>query len=96
MCRHACQPGGGNRASNTTTTAAGQGGRATRRKDYIGKQQAKRTELNQQLTALVRKRTDFIEQEKARLTKEGKGDAFDLKVGETIKEQIKRNTATKP
>jgi Mg-chelatase subunit ChlD len=68
----------------------------TERKDYIAKQQTKRTELNQQLTALVRKRTDFIEREKARLTKEGKGDAFDLKVEETIKEQIKRNTATKP
>ena len=68
----------------------------TERKDFIGKQQTKRTEPNQQLAELVRKRTGFIEQERARLTKEGKGDAFDLKVEETVKEQIKRNTATKP
>ena len=68
----------------------------TERKDFIGKQQTKRTEPNQQLAELVRKRTAFIERERARLTKEGKGDAFDLKVEETVKEQIKRNTAAKP
>lgn len=66
------------------------------RKDYIGKQQTKRAALNQQLGALVRQRTDFIEREKTRLTKEGKGDAFDLKVEQTIKEQIKRNATLKP
>jgi Mg-chelatase subunit ChlD len=69
---------------------------ATERKDYIEKQRIQRAGLNQQLGELVRQRTDFIEREKTRLAKEGKGDAFDLKVEETIKEQIKRNTAIKP
>ncbi len=63
---------------------------------HIEKQQTKRTELNKQLGELVRKRSDFIEQEKTRLAKEGKGDSFDLKVEETIKEQIKRNGTPKP
>ncbi len=63
---------------------------------HIEKQQSKRAELNIQLSELVRKRGDFIEQERARLAKEGKGDAFDLKVEETIQEQIKRTTAIKP
>ena len=66
------------------------------RKDYIGKQRSKRDKLNQQLGELVRKRNDFIQKEKTRLTKEGKGDAFDLKVEETINEQIKRNATGKP
>lgn len=63
---------------------------AAERKTYLDQQRAKRTELNQQLAELSRKRADFIEQEKARLAKEGKGDAFDLKVGETVKEQFQR------
>ncbi|MCF7675117.1 MAG: VWA domain-containing protein [Akkermansiaceae bacterium] len=60
------------------------------RKAYLEEQQAKRSTLNKQLDELVRQRADFIEQEKARLAKEGKGDSFDLKVEETIKEQVKR------
>ena len=68
---------------------------AAERKEYIEKQQAKRDALNQQLADLVRKRTDFIGQERNRLAKEGKGDAFDLKVEETVREQIKRNTRGK-
>lgn len=58
---------------------------------YREKQQAKRAELNRQLDELVRKRSDFVQQEKVRLAKEGKGDSFDLKVEEAIREQSKRN-----
>lgn len=60
------------------------------RKSYLERQQAKRAALNQQLAELARKRADFIERENARLVKEGKGDAFDLKVAETVKEQSRR------
>ena len=60
------------------------------RKAYVAKQQEKRAALNKQLEELARKRADFIEAEKKRLAAEGKGDAFDLKVEETIKEQAKR------
>jgi hypothetical protein len=60
------------------------------RKTFIETQRTKRSALNAQLEALVRKRSDFVEQEKARLAKEGKGDSFDVKVEETIKEQFKR------
>jgi Mg-chelatase subunit ChlD len=61
------------------------------RKVFIAERQAKRAELNTQLAELARKRADFIEREKARLAKEGKGDGFDLKVEETVKEQFQRN-----
>ena len=60
---------------------------AEERKKLIEDRQSKRAELNKQLDGLVRKRSDFIEQEKARLKQEGKGDAFDLKVEETIRKQ---------
>ena len=61
------------------------------RATFLETQRTKRAALNQQLEAIVRKRSDFIEQEKARLAKDGKGDSFDVKVEETVKEQFKRN-----
>lgn len=61
------------------------------RMTYIENRKNKRDELNQQITELVRKRGDYIEQERARLAKEGKGDAFDLKVEQAIREQSGRN-----
>lgn len=64
---------------------------AEERKAYLEQQQAKRADLNRQLDELVRKRSDFVQQEKARLAKEGKGDSFDLKVEEAIREQSKRS-----
>ena len=63
---------------------------AEERKAHLAKQQAARAVLNQQLDNLARQRADFIEKEKKRLVKEGKGDAFDLKVGEIITEQTNR------
>ncbi len=63
---------------------------ADERKAYVAKQQEKRAALNKQLEELVRKRSDFIEAEKKRLAAEGKGDAFDVKVEEIVKEQARR------
>ena len=63
---------------------------AEERKAYVAKQQETRAALNQKLEGLARQRADFIEAEKKRLVKDGKGDAFDLKVGEIINEQAKR------
>ena len=59
------------------------------RKEFIGKQQTKRIELNAQLGELVRQRDTFIQAEKEKLAKDGKGDAFDLKVAEAIHEKLK-------
>ncbi len=59
------------------------------RKEFLEKQQAKRTGLNTRLGTLVSERDKFIQAEKARLAKEGKGDAFDLKCAEIIAGQIK-------
>ncbi|MBN8460928.1 MAG: VWA domain-containing protein [Verrucomicrobia bacterium] len=57
----------------------------------IGERQTKRAELNKQLADLATKRDAFIAQEKNRLKKEGKGDAFDLKVEETIRKQTDKS-----
>jgi Mg-chelatase subunit ChlD len=61
----------------------------TERKEFLEKQQAKRTELNAQLGKLVEQRDAFVRAEQQRLAKEGKGDAFDLKVAEIISDQVK-------
>ena len=58
------------------------------RKEFIAKQQAKRTDLNAQLGKLVQERDAFVRNEQERLAKEGKGDAFDLKCAETINQQL--------
>ena len=59
------------------------------RKEFIEKQQTKRTELNSQLGKLVQQRDSFMRTEQERLAKEGKGDSFDLKCADIISEQIK-------
>ena len=51
---------------------------------YLKEQVAKRAELQKKLDELLAKRRDFVTAEKARLTKEGKGDGFDKKVSEII------------
>jgi Mg-chelatase subunit ChlD len=60
------------------------------RKAHIEKSQKERDVLNGRLAELNRQRADFIEKENQRLAAEGKGDAFDLKVNEMIKEQAGR------
>ncbi|OGV56527.1 MAG: hypothetical protein A2X49_06520 [Lentisphaerae bacterium GWF2_52_8] len=63
---------------------------ADERTTYIAKQQSLRAELNKKQEELARKRSEFIEQEKKRLSSTGKGDAFDLKVNEMINSQAER------
>lgn len=65
---------------------------ATERTAYVAKQQEKRKALNTKLETLAKQRADYIDGERKRLLKEGKGDAFDLKVGEIVNTQIGRNT----
>jgi hypothetical protein len=59
------------------------------RRNFLEKQQAKRTELNTRLGKLVSERDEFIRAEQEKNAKEGKGDAFDLKVAEIISGQVK-------
>lgn len=61
---------------------------APERLAFIQQQQEKRAALNTQLGELVRQRDAFIQSEKERLAKQGKADAFDLKVAEVIAEQL--------
>lgn len=63
---------------------------ADERKAYLAAQQEKRAALNAKLEELARQRATYIEAEKKRLAAAGKGDAFDLKVGEIITEQAQR------
>jgi hypothetical protein len=59
------------------------------RQEHIKVQQEKRTQLNTQIGTLLRDRTSHIEAEKQKLAKEGKADAFDLKVAEVIDEKLR-------
>lgn len=59
------------------------------RLEHIKKQQEKRTELNTQIGTLLSARTAHIAAEKQKLAKEGKADAFDVKVAEVIDERLR-------
>jgi hypothetical protein len=48
---------------------------------------SKRAELQKQVIELSKKREDYIAQENKRLAAEGKSDAFDAKVAETLRTQ---------
>jgi Mg-chelatase subunit ChlD len=51
---------------------------------------AKRSELQKQIADLAKQRETFIATEQKRLAAEGKGDAFDTKVAEILREQAKK------
>ncbi len=57
--------------------------------EHIKKQQETRTQINVHIGNLLRERTSHIEAEKQKLTKEGKSDAFDLKVKEVIDARLR-------
>lgn len=67
-----------------------QGMTPSERKVYVTAQQAKRDTLNAKLTDLSKKRSGYIEKERARLAAEGRGDAFDTKVSQIISVQAER------
>lgn len=65
---------------------------AEERKAFVEKQGNKRAELNQQIAKLVVEREKFIAEE-AKKQPNAKGDSFDQKVTEIIREQMTRNPA---
>ena len=60
------------------------------RKEYIASQKKKRDELNKKISEISTKRDKFIADEQSRLVKDGKGDAFDMKVNEMLDNQAKK------
>jgi len=53
----------------------------------IGKARDERADLQKQIVEVSKKREAYIQPEKQRLAAEGKGDAFDQKVTETLHAQ---------
>lgn len=56
----------------------------------LEEKQSRRTELQKQINELSQKREAFLAAEQKRLSGAGKGDAFDTKVAEILREQAKR------
>jgi Mg-chelatase subunit ChlD len=56
----------------------------------LARRLARRKELESRIDELVLQRRDFVAREMARLSREGKGDAFDVKVAEILREQASR------
>ncbi|MEI6971856.1 MAG: vWA domain-containing protein [bacterium] len=54
---------------------------------YLAKKQKDRESVNAQLSALSRKRTEYIAAENKRMAVAGKGESFDAKVADTINSQ---------
>ncbi len=60
------------------------------RKAYIQAKQAERSKVQARISELSKKRQAFIDAENRKRATAGKGEAFDLKVAEAIREQAKR------
>lgn len=60
------------------------------RKDYVKKMEAERSRIQTRISELSRKRQAFIDAENQKRVAAGKGEAFDLKVAEAIRDQAKR------
>jgi hypothetical protein len=61
---------------------------AEEREKYVDTQKAKRAELNTEIAKVVKERDEYVKAEQKKL--EGKGDAFDVKVSEVVKEEASR------
>ncbi len=59
---------------------------------YVTRQRETRKTLNVKLESLASQRQVYVDKELKRLSAEGKGDAFDVKVNEIIAEQAAKNT----
>jgi hypothetical protein len=57
------------------------------RKTYVEKIEGERARLRTRIDELVKKRKEYIEAERKRLAKAGKGDSFDAKVAEILQQQ---------
>ncbi len=60
---------------------------AAQQKAYLDKKQATRTAIQKQIADLTVKRRAYMDEEMKRLLAEGKGDAFDVRVAQTLKAQ---------
>lgn len=60
----------------------------------IAKTRDERTDLQKQIVEVSKKREAYIQSENKRLAAEGKGDAFDQKVGETLRGQAAKKGIT--
>jgi hypothetical protein len=63
---------------------------AAQREVYVQQVLAKRNAIQKRISALVKKRDDYVKSELDRLEAEGAGDGFDRKVGEMIRSQAAR------
>jgi Mg-chelatase subunit ChlD len=63
-------------------------------RQQIDKARTQRAQLQKQVVELSKKREDYIAQENKRLAAEGKGDAFDAKVAETLRTQAAKKGIT--
>lgn len=59
-------------------------------KTYVQKKKAERSQIQARIAELSRKRQAFIDAENQKRAAAGKGEAFDLKVAEAIRDQAKR------
>ena len=59
-------------------------------KSRLAEQKAKRTELQTEIARLSKERDAYIDAERKKTAKSGKGDAFDEKVAETLRTAAKR------
>jgi Mg-chelatase subunit ChlD len=63
---------------------------ATEQKAYLDKKMAERAAIQKQIAELTAKRKAYMDEEMRRLAGEGKGDAFDVKVAQTLKMQAQK------
>jgi len=67
---------------------------AEEKEQYVAKQAEQRTELQNQVDELLKRRQAYLDAEQARLAAEGKGSAFDNEVTGILREQAKRKGIT--
>jgi len=62
---------------------------ATQRQEHIEKLRAQRAELQAKVTDLLQQRQAYIDTERRRLAESGNGDAFDQKITEVVRAQVR-------
>lgn len=67
---------------------------AAERERVIKEKAARRRQIQAEINELLKQRQGFIDAETARLAREGKGSAFDVKVNELLREQARRKGLT--
>lgn len=62
----------------------------TELKEYVDKQQVKRTEIQSRITTLVKERDAYIKTEREKQAADKPGDSFDHQVAQTLREQAQK------